>query len=124
VRRKESNAPALMRLSTTRRLTRRRSTRAQKSTREAKAPSCSRALIMDSMAEAPTFLMAARPKWITSLATVKRAPDTLTSGGSTRSPMLRHSSMYWTILSVFSISDVSSAAMNSTGWLALKYAVW
>ena len=70
---------------------------------------------MESIAVAPTFLIAASPKWIASAATVNWEPDTLTSGGSTRSPMAWLSSMYCTILSVLSISDVSNAAMNSTG---------
>src|SRR5882762_1862984 len=71
----ESKAPALTRLSTTRRLTSLRSTRAQKSPRVEKRPTLSLPVTMDSMAEAPTFLMAARPKWITSPTTVKRAPE-------------------------------------------------
>ncbi len=70
---------------------------------------------MESMADSPTFLMAASPKRSTGPSTVKRAPERLTSGGAMASPMARLSSMYWTILSVRSISDVSSAAMNSTG---------
>ena len=45
--RRESNAPALMRLSSTRRLTRRRSTRAQKSSRPWKRPSVSRVARID-----------------------------------------------------------------------------
>lgn len=111
----ESNAPALMRLSITRRLTSRRSTRQQKSSRAVNGPSACRDLTIDSMAVAPTFLIAASPKCTAPPATVNCAPETLTSGGSTRSPIVRHSSTYWTILSVLSISEVSNAAMNSTG---------
>ena len=67
------------------------------------------------MAAPPTFLMAPSPKWIVSPLALNGARDVLTSGGSTRKPIARLSSMYWTILSVLSISEVSSAAMNSTG---------
>jgi len=70
---------------------------------------------MDCIAASPTFLMAARPKWTVSPATLNCTADTLTSGGSTRMAIARHSSMYFTILSVSPISEVSSAAMNSTG---------
>ena len=105
----------MTRLSITRRLTRRRSTRAQKSSSVVKAPSAARVLRMDSIAASPTFLIAASPKRMVSPATLKRTWETLTSGGCTRSPIARHSSMYFTILSVSPISDVSRAAMNSTG---------
>ena len=101
--------------SITRRLTSRRSTRAQKSSSVLNAPSAARVARMDSMAASPTFLMAARPKRIVSPATLNCTSETLTSGGDTVRPMARHSSMYFTILSVSPISDVSSAAMNSTG---------
>jgi hypothetical protein len=67
------------------------------------------------MAASPTFLMAARPKRTMSPATLNCTLEVLTSGGSTRMPIARHSSMYFTILSVSPISDVSRAAMNSTG---------
>ena len=68
------------------------------------------------MAASPTFLMAASPKRMVSPATLKRTAETLTSGGcDARCPIARHSSMYFTILSVSPISEVSSAAMNSTG---------
>ena len=67
------------------------------------------------MAASPTFLIAARPKRIVSPATLNCTSETLASGGDTVRPMARHSSMYFTILSVSPISDVSSAAMNSTG---------
>ena len=39
----------------------------------------------------------------------------LISGGRTRIPISLHSAMYLTILALFDISLVSSAAMNSTG---------
>ena len=67
------------------------------------------------MAASPTFLIAARPKQIVSPATLNWTAETFTSGGCTRRSMARHSSMYLTILSVSPISDVSRAAMNSTG---------
>ena len=41
--------------------------------------------------------------------------DSLTSGRSTSMPCARASAMYLTTLSVSSLSQVSSAAMNSSG---------
>ena len=111
----ESNAPALTRLSTTRRLTSWRSRRRQKSASDGKLPSRSRAATIVSMAFWPRFLIAPRPKRIVSPSTPKEKRETLTSGGRTPMPMLRHSSMWTTTLSVFAISEVRSAAMNSTG---------
>jgi len=67
------------------------------------------------MAASPTFLMAASPKRIVSPATLNCTAETLTSGGWIWIPIARHSSTYFTILSVSPISDVRSAAMNSTG---------
>ena len=68
------------------------------------------------MAASPTFLMAARPKRIVSPATLKRTAGDVDVGRLRRGcPIARHSSMYFTILSVSPISEVSSAAMNSTG---------
>jgi hypothetical protein len=62
---------------------------------------------------------------------VKSLSEMFTSGGRTRIPFApsgsvirRHSSMYSTTLSVLPISNVSSAAMYSTGWYAFMYAVW
>ena len=105
-----------MKLSTTRRLTARRSTRSQKSKSERKGPSLARAARMASTAPSPTFLMAASPKrmWPTSWpgTTVKCIVDWFASGGSTSIPIARHSPMYWTILSVFARSEVSRAAMK------------
>ncbi len=70
---------------------------------------------MDSMAVRPTFFTAARPKRIAWPCGVKFASLTLMSGGSTGMPISRHSLMYFTTLSVLPVSEVSIAAMNSTG---------
>ena len=70
---------------------------------------------MISIAFWPRFLIAPSPNRIVSPSTPNEKRETLTSGGSTPMPMARHSSMWTTTLSVFAISDVRSAAMNSTG---------
>ena len=112
----ESKAPALTRLSTTRRLTSWRSRRRQKSTSDLKRPSRSRAATIVSIAFWPRFLMAPSPKRIVSPSTPKReAGDVDVRRQDARCPCARHSSMWTTTLSVFAISDVRSAAMNSTG---------
>ncbi len=46
---------------------------------------------------------------------VKFHSDEFTSGGRMVMPMARHSLMYFTILAVLPVSEVSSAAMKSTG---------
>ena len=111
----ESKAPALTRLSTTRRLTSWRSRRRQKSTSDRRNAPCSRAATIVSIAFWPRFLIAPSPKRIVSPSTPNEKRETLTSGGRTPMPIVRHSSMWTTTLSVFAISDVRSAAMNSTG---------
>src|SRR5712691_5487310 len=101
----ESNDPLLTKLSTTRRLTARRSTRSQKSKSEVKRPvvaprrSESGAPLIKlgdalrppdppalaastaSTAPSPTFLIAASPKRQESQTTVKNMPESFTSGG-------------------------------------------
>ncbi len=72
--------------------------------------------MIDSMAPAPTFLVAPSPKRMrVSPTTVNLNPDSMISGGSTSSPISRASLMYWTTLSVLPISDDNRAAMNSAG---------
>jgi hypothetical protein len=46
---------------------------------------------------------------------VKFASDSCTSGARTSIPISRDSAMYFTTSSVLPVTDVSSAAMNSTG---------
>jgi hypothetical protein len=87
----------------------------QKSSKVENDPSPLRDLKIDCIAASPTFLIAASPKRTVSPATLNCTAETFTSGGSTRIPIARHSSIYFTILSVSPISEVSSAAMNSTG---------
>ncbi len=74
---------------------------------------------MERMALCPTFLMAARPKPIAfpfSVRTgVKFASEFCTFGGTTSMFISRHSPMYFTTFSGFDVSEVSSAAINSTG---------
>ena len=113
--------PLLTKLSTTRRLTARRSTRSQKSKSDWKRPPSRRARqdrlhralahVLDrGQAEADGRGGSSAPG-----TTVKNMSDSFTSGGSTRMPISRHSPMYWTILSVFARSEVSSAAMKYDG---------
>ena len=112
----ESNDPLLMKLSTTRRLTARRSTRSQKSKSAVKRPPCRLAVSTASTAPSPTFLIAASPKRMPeSSITVKNMSESFTSGGRTRMPRSRHSPMYCTILSVLARSEVRRAAMKNAG---------
>ncbi len=54
---------------------------------------------------------------------VKRSCEALMSGGRISMPMRWHSETKTPILSVLWISLDNKAAMNSTGWFALRYAV-
>src|SRR5919204_4746038 len=54
---------------------------------------------------------------------VKSASESLTSGGSTVMPIRRQVPRYLGRASLSSLTLVSSAAMYSTGWWALRYAV-
>ena len=119
-----SNAPAFTSASTTLRFTLRPSTRLQKSNSVRNGPPCSRATLTTSTAPSPTPLTAPRPKRITFLAaavlahvltTEKSVSDSLTSGRSTAMPFAFASAMNFTTASVSSLSQVSSAAKNSTG---------
>ena len=110
----ESKAPHLMSDSTTRLLTRRRSTRSQKSKSPPKGPPA-RASMIASMAPVPTFLTAPRPNRMACSRTRKERSEALMSGGRTWIPMSRQSLMFLMTLSVFPMSSVRSAAMNSTG---------
>ena len=104
-----------MRHSTARLLNFRISTRWQKSKNETKGPSAPRAARIVAIGPSPTFLIAAKPNRIPSAATEKSFSLSFTSGGNTRIPSSRHSLIYRTTLSVFPISLVSKAAMNSWG---------
>jgi len=79
-----------------------------------KRPSCLRAATMDSMALPPTFFTAARPKRMVLHAgeVCVRYVDVRGFDGNAIS---RHSLMYFTTSSVLPVTEVSSAAMNSTG---------
>ena len=77
------------------------------------------------MAPRPTFRIAPRPKRTRlSPTTVKRHPDSFTSGASTSICISRASAMYLMTSSVFPMFDDSNAAMNSAGWCAFRKAVW
>ena len=124
----KSKAPAVTSASTTFLLILRVSMRPQKSNNPANG--LARAARIASMAFSPTPLMAPRPKrmrdspgFFGSGPTPKARSDSLTSGGSTVMPSARASAMWATTLSVLSFSEVSSAAMNSTGWCAFSQAV-
>ncbi len=108
-------APLLISDSITRLFSRCRSTFSQNWYTDLNAPFSLRAFTIDSIALCPTFLTAASPKRMASPCGVKYASLTLMSGGSTAMPISRHSLMYFTTSSVEPETDVSSAAMNSTG---------
>jgi hypothetical protein len=114
-----SNAPLLMSASTTLRFTLRESTRSQKSKSSVNGFSA-RAARIDSSALSPTPFTPPSPKRIFPATTEKSTSDSFTSGRSTAMPIARASAMKRTILSVSSRSQLSSAAMNSTGWWALR----
>ena len=118
-----SIAPDLIRLSTARRLSSLPLMRRQNSSRPWKGPFCSRSVTSRAMNLAPMFLMAVRPKRMLAPATVKSAPDSFTSGGSTLMPSSRHSPMYSATLVEESSTLVSRADMYSRGWWHFMYAV-
>ena len=112
----ESIAPALIRLSIMRRLTLPRSTFSQNWCSDVKRPTSSRALPMASTADWPEVLHRAHAE-ADGLAIGREAPFAVRSrpGGRTVMPISRHSLMYLTTLAVLPVSEVSSAAMKSTG---------
>ena len=78
-------------------------------------PFSSRSRVRLRMKERPTFLMAARPKRMSSPATEKPSSELLTSGGSTRIPISLASAMYSDTLPGTSSTEVKSAAIYSRG---------
>ncbi len=74
----------------------------------------------DVIAPCPAPLTAPRPNRTPSGSTTNGSSLRLMSGGSTGTPSSRHSSRYSAILSEFSDSIVSSAAMKWRGKLALR----
>ena len=112
---RESSAPALIKLSSTRRFTARGSTRSTTSVSEVNAPVSWRACRIASTDPRPTFFTAARPNRMASPATVKSSNDSFTSGGSTRMPMRTDSATAAATLSVSPASLLSTAAMYSAG---------
>ena len=89
----ESKAPARMRLSTTRLFKSSSNSRWQKSGKERKAPPSPRFSNTLLVKPLPTPFRAARPKRMSSPATVKWGPDLLISGGRRRMPISRHSAI-------------------------------
>jgi len=71
--------------------------------------------MIDSIALAPTFLIASSPKRMASPSTVKWRPLRMTSGGRTSMPSRRHSATAMATFSVLSRKAVSTLAMYSTG---------
>ena len=112
---RESNAPAWTSPSIVFLFARRRSTRAQKSKISLNRPFSVRAFTICSTAPVPTFFIALNPKRIPVGVTTKLTSLSLTSGGITLIPNLRHSSMSTTILSVSFISLDNVAAIYSAG---------
>ena len=120
----KSNAPHLIRLSSTRRFTRRASIRRAKSYSPANGPPAVRCSRIASIAASPTFFTPAKPKRMPLGTTVKSRSDEFSSGASTGMPRSRAWPMYLPSLSVLPDSIVSSAARYSRGWFAFRYAVW
>ena len=116
----KSKAPVFTRCSRTRLLTARPSTRAAKSSKSAKGPFASRSAMILCAASSPTPFTPARPNRILPPTGVNISRDSLTSGPRTPSPIASHSATKWATLSAFPSSELSIAAMNSTGWLALR----
>ena len=72
--------------------------------------------MMDRIADSPTPLIAPRPNRIRrSSTTVNLYRDSETLGGRTSRPIDRAVVMYCTTLSVLSMIELRSAAMNSAG---------
>ena len=116
---KQSQAPPLMRASSTRLVTLRRSTRQHMSKRETYSPSL-RASMISVMALSPTFLMPPRPKTTLPSRAEKERWLALTEGCTTSMPMSLQQEMYLSSFSWLLISEVSRAAMNSTVWCTLR----
>ncbi|MCX6100611.1 MAG: hypothetical protein NTV92_04185 [Candidatus Bipolaricaulota bacterium] len=77
-----------------------------------------------SMAFAPTYLIAPKPKRIAPSRTGANALElSLMSGGRTAMPSWRHSPMYSATLSESPCTLVKSPAMKWVGWCAFRYAV-
>ena len=104
----------MIRLSTARLFTFRRSTRERRSRTERKGLSL-RASRMASIAEAPSPLIAERPKRIARSDGKKAYRDSFTSGGRIGIPFSRQNAMYLMILSVSPDSEVIRALKYSTG---------
>ena len=123
----ESNAPALIIDSTVRLFSAVTSTRQQKSKKSLNGPACCRAAMMCWTTPSPTLRMPARPNRTQSGRCGSGANPScarFTSGGRTSTPILRADARYFVFSSFESLEDVSSAEMYSTGWCALRYAVW
>ena len=114
-RAKQSIAPDLIRLSSARLFKTRGSTLSQNSKMVLNYPTRVRASRIARAVFSPTFLMAASRSECASPTGVKYRSLELTSGGRTVMPIPRASLMYFTTFSVLPVSEVSSAAMNSTG---------
>ena len=87
----ESNAPALTRLSMTRLLQTRAGTLRRKSAKLVNSPLDLRAAMIASTTLIPTLRIAARPNRTSAPTAVNVATEAFTSGGSTFTPIRRHS---------------------------------
>ena len=111
-----SIAPDIFRLSNTRLFTACKFTLAQKLKRESNSPCLFLVSMICSNDFVPTFLIAFKPNEIVFLSTGRKLiSDILTSGGFTSIFSFRHSLIRITIRSIFDISLVRFALMNSAG---------
>ena len=111
----ESSTPALIRVSSTPFVSTFGSTRSVSSKISRNGPFFERSSTIAFTAFSPTPLIAPRPKVMRPSSMPKSTSDRLMSGGRISSFIRRASSTCSLIRSVLSISQLSSAAMNSTG---------
>ena len=95
-------------------MTRRRSTREQKSVNDLNGPPSVRAATIDSIALWPTFLTASRPNRIAGPSTVNSTSERWTSGSLISIPIRRHSAIAAATFSSFERKAVRTAVMYST----------
>ena len=111
----ESRAPALTRVSMAPLVSSLGSTRSARSNTSLKGPRAIRSATRALTADSPTPRMAASPKVILPLRIPKSVSERLMSGGRISIFIRRASSTCSLMRSVLSISQLRSAAMNSTG---------
>ncbi len=111
---RQSSAPALIKLSSVRLLIDFPLIREQRSFSERNPPPAFRSFVISSITGLPTLLIAASPYLIPPSVGVNAASPSLISGGRIEIPICRHVMEYSVIFPVLSITEVRSAAINSS----------